>query len=121
MGTAPSVGAFAKAGGLQPLPSPGAPAGARLDPSSTWRGWAGCHPKGCIQLLFPPTTLGKLCLFGCITPNHPRRRRSPGEMLQLKFLPGETPSATEQPRSQEQEQRHQICSQLEMLSERGLN
>lgn len=45
MGTAPSAGALATAGGLQPLPSPGAPAGAQLDPSSTWRGWAGASLK----------------------------------------------------------------------------
>lgn len=78
-------------------------------------------PKSCTLLLIPPMTLGKLCLFGCMTQTH-RDPLTPGEMLQLKclpFLPREMPSAAEQPRSREQ--RHRICSQLEMLSERGWN
>lgn len=78
-------------------------------------------PKSCALLLIPPMTLGKFRLFGCITQTH-RDSLTPGKMLQLKFLPflpGEMPSAAEQPRSREQ--RHRICSQLEMLSERGWN
>lgn len=83
------------AGGLQPPPHPqGTPRSMRLDPFSTVGpgedGLGQCtSPRTCTQLLFPSTTLGKLCIFGYITHTHthtpinPRARSSPEEMPQL--------------------------------------
>lgn len=108
-------------GGCSPS-QPWGQAGAQLDPSSSWRGWAGASLKP--QELHPapvsPHDLGQAFPFWA---HHPGARRCPGEMLQLKFhpfLPGEMPSAG-QSSHRRQEQQHQICSQLEMLSERGGN
>lgn len=122
MGTAPPAAALAMPGGLQPLPRPGAPAGAQLDPSSTWRGRAGASLKPQETAPVSPHDLGQALPFWV---HHTGTPSAQGKEVPRRNAPAEiSPRRNAQCRAEQprhREQRHQICSQLEMFSERGLN